>query len=78
MTVPLGLVIPIGAVVTRVFITCAVIVQKWAVLPLSAMAVALGGRSVGGPTVGEARLDVQPAIAFKTLMEGGHKANLAQ
>ncbi len=35
---PLGLVIPIGVVVRRLLMTCASTVQKWAVLPLSAMA----------------------------------------
>jgi hypothetical protein len=47
ITKPLGLVMPIGLVVTRLLRTCAEMVQKWAVLPLSAMAVVAGGKDAG-------------------------------
>ena len=36
--------------VTRLFRTWALMVQKWAVLPLSAMAMVSSERDVGGPT----------------------------
>jgi hypothetical protein len=43
------LVMVMGLLVGRLFRTCAVIVQKWAELPLSAMAKASsGGMTVGG------------------------------
>jgi hypothetical protein len=63
--VPLGLLIPMGLLVMRLLITWAEIVQKCAVLPLSAMAVVLGGIMLGGPT-GAIERQVQPE-AFKTL-----------
>ncbi len=47
--VPLGLVMPIGFVVTCLFRTCAVIVQKWAVLLLSAMVMVLRWLEAWGP-----------------------------
>ena len=45
---PLGLAMLIGLLVGRLFMTCAVTVRKWAVLPLSAMAMLSGGIMVGG------------------------------
>jgi hypothetical protein len=51
MIVPFGLVIPIGFKVGRLLMTWAEMVQKWEVLPLSAIAKASGGISLGGPTV---------------------------
>jgi hypothetical protein len=51
---PLGLAIPIGRVVGLLLRTVAVTVQKWAVLPESAMATESGGTMVGGgPTCTE-------------------------
>ena len=47
---PLGFVMPIACFVTRLFRTWALMVQKWAVLPLSAMAMVSSERDVGGPT----------------------------
>lgn len=66
MIVPLGLAIPMGLLVGRLLRTWAVIVQKCAVLPLSAMARASGGTMVGGgPTV---TVDRQKSeSAFRTL-----------
>ena len=48
MLVPLGLAMLIGRVVGRLLITWAEMVQKWAVLPLSAMARVSGGMVIGG------------------------------
>jgi hypothetical protein len=48
MMLPLGLAIPIGRVVGLLLRTVAVTVQKWAVLPESAMATESGGTMVGG------------------------------
>ena len=47
VTVPLGLLIPIGLSVILLFMAWANIVQKCAVLPLSAMTVVSGGMMVG-------------------------------
>ena len=44
----LGLAMPMGCVVGRLFMTLAETVQKCAVLPLSAMASESGGIMVGG------------------------------
>jgi hypothetical protein len=44
---PLGFVMPIGRVVGRLLMTAAVTVQKWAVLPESAIARKLGGTILG-------------------------------
>ena len=51
MMLPLGLAIPIGRVVGLLLRTVAVTVQKWAVLPESAMATESGGTMVGGTYV---------------------------
>jgi hypothetical protein len=48
MMLPFGLAMPIGRVVGRLLMTAADTVQKWAVLPLSAMALKLGGMVIGG------------------------------
>ena len=45
---PLGLAMPRRHDVTRLLMTEAVTVQKWAVLPESAMAIVLGGIMDGG------------------------------
>ena len=51
MIVPFGLAMLMGLVAGRLLMTCAVTpVQKWEVLPLSAMASASGGMIVGGGT----------------------------
>jgi hypothetical protein len=59
---------PIGRVVTRLLITCAVTVQKCAVLPLSAIASESGGMRVGGggPT-GETVDKLNPESLLGTL-----------
>jgi hypothetical protein len=57
--VPLGLAMPMGVDVTRLLTTAAVIVQKCAVLPESAMPNVSGGMMVGGaggPTETEEKL----------------------
>ena len=46
--VPLGFAIPIGRVVGRLLTTAAETVQKWAVLPESAIAIESGGMVRGG------------------------------
>ena len=69
MTVPLGLAMPMGWEVGRLLRTVAVTVQKWAVLPLSAIATESEGEvGVGGPT-GSVLLERQKAeySLFKTL-----------
>lgn len=69
MMLPLGLAMPMGCVVGRLFKTVAVTVQKCAVLPLSAMAKESGAGGItdeGGPT--ETVLDRQKSeYSFKTL-----------
>ena len=52
MIVPFGLAMLIGRVVGRLLTTCAERVQKWAVLPLSAMANLSGGMVIGGGPMG--------------------------
>lgn len=49
--VPFGLAMPIGWVVGRLLMTAAETVQKWAVQPLSAIAIVSSGLvDEGGPT----------------------------
>ena len=63
--VPLGLAMPIGLVVIRLLSTCAVTVQKCAVLPLSAMAVKLGGMLMGGgPTKTVEKLEPESLVTL--------------
>ena len=62
---PLGLAMPIGRAVGRLLMTAAETVQKWAVLPESAMAVRSGGIIVGGgPMVTEDRLKSESLITL--------------
>jgi hypothetical protein len=66
--VPLGLAMPMGLVVGRLLMTVAEIVQKCAVLPLSAMARASGGMIVGGgPTTTVDKLKSETLVSLKTL-----------
>ena len=46
--IPFGLAMPIERVVGLLLMTAADTVRKWAVLPLSAMALQLGGMVIGG------------------------------
>ena len=58
MIVPFGLAMLMGLVTGgRLLMTCAVTVQKWAVLPLSAVARASGGMIVGGGPTRDTELE---------------------